>query len=143
MVFDVGTTAPAGSSAITVRATGRNVTAGTATLPLTVSRTGLTLSASATTAIAAQGAATTIPIVINRVGTFTGDVTLSAEGLPTGVTAVFAPTTITGTSRATTITLSAASTITVGPSTISIRGASTGVGAQTQTIAVTVVVTAP
>lgn len=139
LTLSAASTATAATSTITIRATGNNVTAGTATLPLTVSSTGLTLSASASAATAAQGAATTIPIVINRIGTFTGDVTLSAEGLPTGVTALFAPATITGTSRVTTLTLTAASTAIAGASTITIRGAGTGVGAQTQTIAFTVV----
>ncbi len=138
LTLTAASTATAATSTITVRATGSNVTAGTATLPLTVSSNGLTLSASATTAIAAQGAATTIPVVINRIGTFTGDVTLSAEALPTGVTAAFAPATIAGNSRVTTLTLSVASTATAGLSTITIRGAGTGVGAQTQTIAFTV-----
>ena len=139
LTLTAASTATAATSTIRVRATGNNVTAGTATLPLTVSSSGLTLSASASTATAAQGAATTIPIVINRIGTFTGDVTLSAEGLPTGVTALFAPATITGTSRVTTLTLTAASTAAAGANTITIRGAGTGVGAQTQTIAFTVV----
>ncbi|QJR34399.1 hypothetical protein [Gemmatimonas groenlandica] len=138
LTLTAASTAAAATSTITVRATGNNVTAGTATLPLTVSSNGLTLSASATTAMAAQGAATTIPVVINRIGTFTGDVTLSAENLPTGVTAAFSPATITGTNRVTTLTLTAASTATAGLSTITIRGAGTGVGAQTQTIAFTV-----
>lgn len=138
LTLTAANTATAATSTITVRATGSNVTAGTATLPLTISSNGLNLSASATTAMAAQGAATTIPIVINRIGTFTGDVTLSAEGLPNGVTAAFAPSTITGTSRVTTLTLTAASTATAGLSTITIRGAGAGVGAQTQTIAFTV-----
>jgi len=82
------------------------------------------------------GAGGTSTITVNPTNGFAGSVTLSATGLPTGVTAVF------GTNPATTssvLTLTASSTATTGTATVTITGIS---GSLTQTTIVSVTVNA-
>src|SRR5260370_858168 len=97
---------------------------------------GFSLSASPSSLTFLQGAAssTTTTITIHPLNGFNGNVTLTASGLPSGVSASF------GTNPATTsslLTLSAAGTATVGTYTVTIAGAS-GTVSNTATIALTV-----
>jgi len=132
-------TATTGTANVTIRASGSGVTTSTVTLPLTVNSTaGVTLGTTVTTASSAQGAFASIPIFITRTGDFTGDVTLAAEGLPAGVTATFAPTSIAGGSRVSTLTLNTGATAVAGVTPITIRASGTGVTAQTQVVNFTV-----
>jgi subtilase family serine protease len=87
-----------------------------------------TLSASPNSLTIAQGSNGTSTITITPQNGFTGSVTFSATGLPTGVTAAFGVNPATTTS---TLTLTASPTATVGTSNISIKGVS---GSLTQTI---------
>jgi subtilase family serine protease len=77
-------------------------------------------------------------VTVSDVNGFTGSVTLAASGLPTGVTAVFSPTSTTTTS---TLTLTASSTATIGTSTVTITGTS-GTLVATTTLSLTVSATA-
>jgi hypothetical protein len=81
-----------------------------------------------------QGGNGTSTITVNPVNGFSGSVSLSASGLPSGVTASFNPTTTTTTS---TLTLTASPTATTGTSTVTITGAS-GSLTHTTTISLTV-----
>jgi len=90
-----------------------------------------------------QGQSATTSVTISAVNGFSGAVTLSATGLPTGVTASFSPSMVTG-SAGSTLTLTAAGNAAVGPATVTITGNSTGTGttgatSATTTITVTVV----
>lgn len=80
------------------------------------------------------GAAGTSTITVHDAGGFTGNVTLAASGLPSGVTAAFGTNPTTGTS---TLTLTASSTATTGTSTVTITGTSGSLTATT-TLALTV-----
>jgi subtilase family serine protease len=82
------------------------------------------------------GAGGTSTITINPTNGFSGSVTLSASGLPSGVTAAFGtnPTT-----SASSLTLTAASTATTGTATVTITGIS---GSLTQTTTVSLTVSA-
>lgn len=132
-------TATTGTSNITFRASGSGVASATSTVALTVNApAGITLLAGTTTAVAAQGSAASVPIVITRNGDFAGTVNLAVEGLPNGVTATFAPATIVSGSRVTTLTLSAGSSATAGPATVTIRASGAGITDQTQTLNLTV-----
>ncbi|HEU0176885.1 MAG TPA: xyloglucanase [Blastocatellia bacterium] len=71
-----------------------------------------------------RGASGTSAITITRSGGFTGSVSLSASGLPSGVTASFNPTSTTGTSS--TLTLAASSTATLGAATVTVTGTGGG-----------------
>jgi regulation of enolase protein 1 (concanavalin A-like superfamily) len=95
---------------------------------------GFTLSASPSSLTLVQGANGTITITVAPQGGFSGSVSLSASGLPAGVTALFNSG---STSTTSTLTLSASSTATAGTVTITITGNS-GSLAGTTTINLTV-----
>src|ERR1700723_3377214 len=82
---------------------------------------GFTLSASPSSVSVTQGSSGTSTITITDEGGFSGSVTLSASGLPSGVTASFNPNPATSTS---TLTLSATSTAATGTVTVTISGVS-------------------
>lgn len=82
---------------------------------------GFSLSANPTSVSVTQGSTGTSTITITPEGGFSGSVTLSASGLPSGVTASFSPNPATSTS---TLTLSATSTATAGTVTVTISGVS-------------------
>lgn len=98
--------------------------------------TGYTLSSSPSTLSVALGNSKTSTITVTPTGGFTGSVSLSASGLPSGVTASFNPTSSTTTS---TLTLTASSSATKGSATVTITGTS---GALTQTTTINLTVTA-
>jgi hypothetical protein len=106
-------------------------------LPPAASSPNFSLSASPTSVSVTQGSSGSSTITITPSGGFTGSVTLSASGLPAGVTAGF------GTNPATSssvLTLTASSTAATGTSTITITGTS---GSLTHTTSVTLTVNAP
>ncbi|MGO8984519.1 MAG: choice-of-anchor D domain-containing protein [Terriglobales bacterium] len=72
---------------------------------------GFALSASPSTVLVTQGNSVTSTITVTDIDGFSGNVTLSASGLPSGVTAVFSPNPATTTS---TLTLTASGTATLG-----------------------------
>ena len=80
------------------------------------------------------GAAGTSTITVTDLNGFTGSVSLTASGLPSGVTAVFGPN---PTSTTSTLTLTASSTATTGSATVTITGTSGSLVANT-TLALTV-----
>ncbi len=92
------------------------------------------LSASPSSVAVTQGGNGTSTITVTPLNGFTGSVSLSASGLPAGVTATFNPASTTGSS---TLTLTASGTATVGTSTITITGTS-GTLTHTTTISLTV-----
>jgi cytochrome c peroxidase len=109
------------------------------TITLTVTGTSdFTLSAAPATVFLDQGSAGTSAITINRVGGFSGTVSLSASGLPSGVTASFNPSSTSGSSS--TLTLSANSTAAIGAFPVTITGISGGL---THSTTVTVSITSP
>jgi cellulose 1,4-beta-cellobiosidase len=85
-----------------------------------------------------QGQTATDSVTISAINGFSGAVTLSASGLPTGVTASFSPSMVTG-SAGSTLTLTAAGNATVGPATVTITGSSTGTGSTGPTTASTTI----
>ncbi|HWZ46317.1 MAG TPA: hypothetical protein VNW97_22790 [Candidatus Saccharimonadales bacterium] len=95
------------------------------------------LSASPTSVSVTQGGSGSSTVTVNPSGGFTGSVSLSASGLPAGVTATFGTNPTTSTSV---LTLTASSTAATGTSTVTITGTS---GALSHTTTVTLTVTAP
>jgi hypothetical protein len=131
--------ATVGAANLTVRATGPGVTDKTQTIALTVTAApaqSFSLAVDPTTRSIAQGANGTVTVNITRTGGFAGAVTLAAEGLPTGVTAAFAPQGTTG--NTSTLTLTASATATVGQATVTVRGTSPGQTDKTATFQLTV-----
>ena len=139
--FIVASNATPGTFSITLRASGSGVTSVTSLYALTVSPAPtptIALSLGSSTATAAQGASATVPITIVRGGGYTDAVALTAEGLPTGVTAAFAPASLGTGITASTLTLTVASTATAATTAITVRATGTGVAAQTATVSLTV-----
>jgi subtilase family serine protease len=79
------------------------------------------LSASPTSVLVIQGSSVTTTVTVNPQNSFSGSVTLSATGLPSGVTGVFSPNPTTSTS---TLTLSATGSATAGTVVVTIQGMS-------------------
>src|SRR5262249_30734961 len=97
------------------------------------------LAASPTSLTVVQGNSGSSTITVNPVNGFTGSVTLSASGLPAGVTASFGTNPTTSTS---TLTLTASSTATTGTGTVTVTGTS-GSLTHTTPISLTVSSNAP
>jgi glycosyl hydrolase family 113 len=94
-----------------------------------------TLSASPTSLTVNRGASGASTITITRSGGFTSAVSLSATGLPSGVTATFNPPSATGGSSA--LTLAASSTAATGTVNVTINGSGGGLNRST-TLSLTV-----
>ena len=128
------TSTVAGTDHITL--TGTDQSNNTGTVTITGVGSGFTLSPSASTLSVAQGSNSPDTIMVVDQGGFTGNVTLAATGLPTGVTAAFATNPAIS---ASVLTLTATSTATLGgPVTVTVTGTSGALTAST-TIALTVV----
>ena len=94
-----------------------------------------TLSASPSSVTVTQGSTGSSTITVSPLNGFTGSVTLSASGLPIGVTAAFSPNPTTTTS---TLTLTANPTATTGTVTVTITGTSGTLPPKTTTLTLTV-----
>jgi N-acetylneuraminic acid mutarotase len=133
LTLTASSSATVGSATITIRGTSGTLTA-TTTLALTIPAPSFTLGASPASLTVAQGASGKPTITVSGQNGFTGSVTLTASGLPSGVTAAFATNPTTGTSA---LTLTASSTAATGTATVTIKGTSGSLTAST-TIALTI-----
>ena len=131
-----GANTPAGTYTITVIGTG-GVTSASTTYTLTVSSFGVTLSPASGSVT--QGTGTVTPNVSITKSGNAQPVTLSATGVPTGVTATFGTTTL-NSGSSTTLTLSAAESVAVGNYTITVQAVGS---TQTKTSNFTLTVKAP
>jgi hypothetical protein len=121
VTFTASGTATTGTKSVTITGVSGSLTH-TTSISLTVSATAtpnFSLSASPSSLTVKQGTAGSSTITETPSGGFTGSVTLSASGLPAGVTASFGTNPTTSTSV---LTFSASSTATVGTSTITVTG---------------------
>ncbi|MGA9669340.1 MAG: cellulase family glycosylhydrolase [Terracidiphilus sp.] len=129
--------APAGTSTVTITGTSGALTPATTTVTLTVTSKptpSFTLAASAPSLTILQGASGTDTISVTDLNGFAGNVSLTASGLPSGVTVAFATNPTTGSSV---LTLTASSTATSGAFSVTITGTSGSLTATTP-IALTV-----
>lgn len=104
--------------------------------PPTPGAANFSLTASPTSVTVTPGTSGATTITVTPTGSFTGNVSFSASGLPAGATASFSPSLIT-TSGSSTLTLSAASTTPAGSFAITVAGTS---GTLTNTTPVALVV---
>jgi|HubBroStandDraft_6_1064221.scaffolds.fasta_scaffold03268_2 subtilase family serine protease len=135
--LSANSTATVGTSTITVTGTSGALTA-SASISLTVTGTGtanFTLSASPATLTVAPGATGRTTIKVTPTNGFTGSVTFSATGLPTGATSTFSPLSST---TSTHLSLKTSATTPAGTYPITVTGKS---GALTNTTTVTLTVT--
>ncbi|PPK70467.1 trypsin-like serine protease [Actinokineospora auranticolor] len=142
LTFDAAADAANGTYEVTVTATTSGGQTATGKFSLTVTGGGnpepgdLTLAASPSSVKAAKGKY--VSTTINSTGGGRGqNLTLSAAGLPTGVKAVFQPTTIAAGSSAK-LTLDVSATAAAGTSTITVTGTDTGGKTATTTVSLTV-----
>jgi hypothetical protein len=137
LTLTASSAAAVGTVTVTITGTSGTLTNTTA-IALTVNSMGnYTLSASPSSLSITEGAGGTSTITVSPQSGFNGSVTLSASGLPSGVTAIFNanPTTTTST-----LTLTASSTATIGTVTVTVTGTS---GSLTRTATITLAVTPP
>ena len=103
---------------------------------------GVTNPPGTTASIAVSAGSPTLSVVQTATGTsaitvartnFTGDVALTAENLPTGVTATFTPSSLTVGGTTSSLALAASATAAAGASTVTVRARGTGVSDATTT----------
>ena len=142
LTLTASATATTGTSTVTITGTSGSLTA-TTSIALTVSATAtanFTIAASPTSVTITQGASGTSTITITSQNSFNSATTLSASGLPSGVTAAFSTNPVTppaNGSVTSTLTLTASATATTGAATVTITGTSGSLSHST-TIALTV-----
>jgi hypothetical protein len=135
----VAASVAAGNYPLTIRATGTGVVDATVPLQLTVAAAAdYSISLVGTNPLSVlQGASGTLSIELARTN-FTGAVTLSLEGAPTGVTATFDPAAPTG--NASTLTIPVGATTVPGDYLLTVRGVAQGLTDRTTTFTLTVTV---
>lgn len=134
MTINTGTAAP-GTYTITVTATAAGLTDRTATFALTITApSGFVLTTTPGTLSVVSGASGTTSVGIDRTS-FTGDVTLTVAGLPTGATGTFAPNPASGATSVLTINTGSAAP---GTYPLTITGAATGLTNRTTTATLTI-----
>jgi len=84
-----------------------------------------------------QGATGTAAIAVARTN-FAGDIVLTAEGLPTGVTATFTPSTLSAGANTSSLELAVSGTSAVGATDVTVRARGTGVTDATTPVSLTV-----
>jgi uncharacterized membrane protein len=141
LTFTASSTATAGTVNVTVSATGGSVTH-TTVIALTVNPASATpdfaVSAAPTSVSVAQGSSGSSTISTTLSGGFNAAVSLSASGLPAGVTASFSPASIAAPgSGSSTLTLSASSTAATGSANVTVSATGGGI-THTTVIALTV-----
>jgi endoglucanase len=133
LTLNASTSAATGTSTLTI--VGTSGTSGTLSASTTVSLTvsaaqtpTFTLGVSPSSATVTMGGSTTDTLQVKGAGGFSGNVTLAATGLPSGVTASFSANPTAGTSV---VTFTAGSAATAATSTITIKGTSGALTAST------------
>ncbi len=140
LTVTTSSTMPASSSTLTVTGTSGSVTQ-TANVALVVTASAspsFSLTPTTSSQTVAAGSAASYGLSVGALSGFTGTVGFTVSGLPTGATASFIPSTVTG-SGSTTLNVTTSSTTPVGTSTLTVTGTS---GSITQTANVALVVTA-
>jgi pseudomonalisin len=120
LTFKVSASAPLGTTRVAVTASGGGITT-TQIFSLTVARPfSATISASAAS-VKAGSSVNAATLVVDIASGFTAPVTLSATGLPAGVTCTFTPASLSGAgNQSSTVKFTAASTAAAGRSTITL-----------------------
>lgn len=135
LTLTASSAASLGAANITVTGTSGSLT-GTVPITLNVAGQGqFSLSTSPGTLSLTQGSSSSRTIAIARTGDFSAAVAFSATGLPTGVTASFAPSSASG--DMTTLTLNASASAATGPAAVVVSGTGDGLS-QTVSISLTV-----
>jgi uncharacterized membrane protein/biotin operon repressor len=131
----VASSVAGGSYPLTVTATGGGVTK---TAPLTLLVPSTTLSMNVTTLVLSRGNTVTTNVTTAVLGGFSSAVVFAVQGLPSGVTTTFTPSSLPAPGNGSTVLkLSAASTAAIGPATLTIK-ATAGSTVRTLSLGLTV-----
>ena len=136
LTFTASSTATTGTFNVTVTGVSGALSS-TTSISLSVVAPSFTLSISAASLSLPRGSTATGVVTVTPQNGFKSSVSLAASGLPSGVTAVFSPSSTTGTS---TLTFTASSTATTGTFNVTVTGVS---GALSSTASISLVVVAP
>ena len=136
LTVTTASTTAAGTSTLTITGTSGSLTHSTTTTLVVSAAPDFSISTSPSSQTVTPGNSTTYTVTVGALNGFTGTVTLSASGLPTGATASFSPATLSG-SGTSTLTVTTASTTAAGTSTLTITGTS---GSLTHSTTTTLVV---
>lgn len=134
LTLDADQTVATGTYTLTIRGTATGLADRTVDIDVLVTApagSDYMLGLSPPSLIVNQGASGNIDITVTR-SNFTASVTLSAEGLPTGVSATFSTNPVTG--NASTMTVSAAGTAATGNYSFTLRGTATGLADKTVSV---------
>lgn len=140
LVISAAANVTPGTYTVTAQGVGGTLTR---TVPITVTVTGaasVTLSISPAAVTIQQGGSSSTPVLTAVRNNYTGNITPSVTGAPTGMTVTFNPNPITS-GTTSTVTVNVGAGVQLGLHTLTITGATTGAGSPTTTLAVTV--TAP
>ena len=132
--------APSGTTSVTVRASGTDLTSQTTTISVVVGSStpgSFTLNVSPGVVSVNKGGSTSAIVSIDRQGGFSGAVSLTISGFPGGVFASVSPATISAGIGLVNIQLD--NTVQAGSYTAIISGDAAGVGSQSTTLTLTVV----
>jgi subtilase family serine protease len=136
--FTVASSTATGTYTITISGiSGSTTSTATVSLTVTSSTAGFSISANPSSITVDRRSSGTVTITSTVSGGFDSAVSLSASGLPSGVTASFSPNSITG-SGTSTMTITASRRATTGTATINITGSS-GTISHSATVSVDVV----
>ena len=137
LTVTTATTTPTGSPTLTITGTSGSLSH-SITVTLTVTGSAdFTVSATPSTASVSQGSSTPYTVNVGALNGFSGSVSLSVSGLPSGATASFNPTSIGG-GASSTLTVTTAATTPTGSPTLTITGTS---GSLSHSTTVTLTVT--
>ncbi len=129
----VSGTVATGSYTITIRGSGSGVADATLNVTLVVTGgNGYTLAIAPNPITIIAGTSASVTINITRPSGFTADVGLIVTGVPTGVTATLAQSTVSGNS--TTLTFVVPANVVASSSTVTVSGAAAGAGIQNATV---------
>ena len=141
LTLTASSSATTGTAVLTVTGTSGSTTH-TTTVSLTVAAApNFSVSASPSSVTVAQGGSGTSTITVGSLNGFSSAVSLSASGVPSGVTASFSPVSVTppaNGSGASTLTLTASSSATTGTAVVTVTGTS---GSTTHSTTVSITVT--
>jgi uncharacterized membrane protein len=135
VTITAGTAVSSGAQTVTLTGTDGSGTGNvTYSLTVTLAPPTLTISAASTALSAVQGKTGSDAVSVAGNGTFSGPVSLSVSGLPSGVTASWSsnPLTLSGEAGSSTLTLTASSAASVGSATVTVTAAGDGVAASKQ-----------
>jgi uncharacterized membrane protein len=123
LTVKAGSTTPGGTYTLTVTGTSSTKVVRTSKVTLTVLARDFAVSASPTSATVQQGQSAVYPVAVDVLNGFTGNISLTATGYPSGATVSYLPSSVAAPGSST-LTVTTASTTAVGTYTLTVTGTS-------------------